>query len=688
MSELAAKVRAAQRSRPLEAPLPTTVPADAAAAPPALRPLSPGEILDRALQLFRSSFFALFGLALVFQAPAYAAARLFESLLQEKAPVLTRPGAFRGELPTPDQLLWLAGGALAYLAVALALYQLAAAALTSAAGRAFLGERIEVKSALKDALARSPQVLGTSLLVFLWSGLLVALSSLPGLAIAMASFWLGSPAARVAVLIGGLAVAGLAVLAAGLWLVLTYALSSEVVIIERLSFVSAIRRSARLMSGSLGPTFFDNCKVRASLVHAVNLCIGVSIAVVSSLPTLLVSAAYGASPLAPETYDPVRVPLWAVIPAELFQVLVQAAAMPYGMLAVIVFYFDLRIRKEGFDLELLAGRLGSGSSRRLAAGWAALLALGGGAARAESPAALQAACASLAQRAQALPTAKADADLSAGALAVLREARLLTGQEVRGVRLQLPWLADLEAELGPGRPRPALEAAAQKLAGRLFFTCGVMGEDPTPPVAVDRARLVAILSRPEYQRRSPDDTLLYQLFTRAAAWLRDLFTANEGLQATAISVRALFLLGACLFAIFLALRMARTALGRRRPRPQRAQPVTLAAGDPENYRSRAAEALAAGDGREALRLGLLTLLATLERLRLSSPGRSATNRELAEQIAARGGTAALSQRAQELLGLYDRVWYGLRPVSREEAHAFVDQAFELCARAAAERGAP
>lgn len=115
------------------------------------------------------------------------------------------------------------------------------------------------------------------------------------------------------------------------------------------------------MSGSVGPSFFNNCKVRASLVHAVNLCIGLSVLVVSSLPTLIVSSAFGASPLAPETYDPVRVPLWALIPAEVFQVLTQTAAMPYGLLAVIVFYFDLRIRKEGFDLELLAERLGASS---------------------------------------------------------------------------------------------------------------------------------------------------------------------------------------------------------------------------------------------------------------------------------------------------------------------------------------
>lgn len=326
-----------------------------------MRPLSVGEILDRALQLFRSSFLALFSLALVFQAPAYAAGRLFQTLMQEKAPVLSRPGAFRGELPTPEQLLWLLGGAAAYLAVVLAIYQLAAAALTSAAGRAFLGERVEVRRALRESLARAPQVLGTYLVVCAWCALVLVLAALPGLGLALASALLDSPAARIALFVGGLALVGLAVVAVGFWLLLTYALSSEVVIIERLSFVEAMRRSARLMSGSVGPSFFNNCKVRASLVHAVNLCIGLSVLVVSSLPTLIVSSAFGASPLAPETYDPVRVPLWALIPAEVFQVLTQTAAMPYGLLAVIVFYFDLRIRKEGFDLELLAERLGASS---------------------------------------------------------------------------------------------------------------------------------------------------------------------------------------------------------------------------------------------------------------------------------------------------------------------------------------
>lgn len=326
----------------------------------------------------------------------------------------------------------------------------------------------------------------------------------------------------------------------------------------------------------------------------------------------------------------------------------------------------------------------------MAAAPAALLFLATGAAQGqrEGPAELRAACASLVQRAQALPSMARDADLAAGARALLREARGLSGSRVRGVPLQLPWIADLEADFGPGRARPALEAAAQKLAGRLYFTCGVVGEDPSAPAAVNRARLAAILSRPEYERGSSDDTLMYQLVTRVAAWLRDLFTANAGLQATAISVRTLFLLAVCLLAVLLALRMARASLGRVRRRSPGSRPEAAALDDPETYRAKAGAALAAGDGREAIRLGLLTLVATLERVHWASPGRAATNRELAEQMAARGGTPELTRRARDLLGAYDRAWYGLSPVSPGEARAFVEETFDLCARAAAERGAP
>jgi hypothetical protein len=195
-----------------------------------------------------------------------------------------------------------------------------------------------------------------------------------------------------------------------------------------------------------------------------------------------------------------------------------------------------------------------------------------------------------------------------------------------------------------------------------------------------------MLSRPgAFRGELPAPEQLFWLLGGAAAWLRDFFSANEGLQATATSMRALFLVGACTFAAFLALRMARAALGRARAEPRSTRAEALALDDPEAYRERLDAALECGDGREAIRLGLLTLLAALERARLVSPGRAATNRELAEQIAARAGTEELSRRACELLRSYDRAWYGLREVSRGEARAFVEKAADLCA---ALRGAP
>jgi hypothetical protein len=239
---------------------------------------------------------------------------------------------------------------------------------------------------------------------------------------------------------------------------------------------------------------------------------------------------------------------------------------------------------------------------------------------------------------------------------------------------------------GLERDRTSLEAAARRLAGRLLFSCGVALRRPDAPATVDRERLVSILSRPEYVLRSRDETLLNRLLTRILSWFRDVFSASEGVRESVALVRTAFLLGACLLAALLALRMARAFLARRRPAAPGTQGVPLALDDPEAYQRRAGEALAQSEGREAIRLGLLTLLSTLERLRLAAPGRAATNREVADQIAARGGGEELAQRTRELVAYYDRAWYGLQPVDAPDARAFVDRATQLSARAAAERG--
>ncbi|MGI5864615.1 MAG: hypothetical protein ACOX6T_21555 [Myxococcales bacterium] len=343
--------------------VPDPAPRSSPALPP-LRPMTMGEILDRALGLFRSNFLRLFTVMLAFHAPMYAVQKAFQTLMQQKAPALARPGAFRGVLPDGEQLAWFFGGAAALGVVSLALYQLAVAALATGAARGFLGERIEPGRALREAFARAPQVLGTFLLLSLWTSLLLALSTAPGAGLIAAGFLaFGSPGARIAATVVGLLAVFGALLVVGLYLMLRYALVTEVVMIERLSFVRALRRSARLMAGRVGPTFFDNCKVRASIVLAVTFFISVSVAIVASLPSYLVYAAFDVSPFNPESFDPSLVPLWAMLPVEAFAVFCQTAVAPYGLLATIVFYFDVRIKREGFDLEFLASHVAPNPNR-------------------------------------------------------------------------------------------------------------------------------------------------------------------------------------------------------------------------------------------------------------------------------------------------------------------------------------
>jgi hypothetical protein len=242
----------------LETPLATELVAPSpatASAIPALRPMTIGETIDRALQLFRANFPRLLLLMLAFQTPMYIVQKACVLITQAKAPVVTRPGAFRGVVADLDQLLWVLISYAVMFAVVLVIYQLALAALTTGAARAFLGERIEAGRSLREGMRRAPHLVGTYLLLGAWVSLLLLLSMLPGIGL----FAYGLTPNHIAFVIVGAAVAVIALVVVGLYLVLRYALVSEVVVIEKLSFLGAMRRSASLMAGRVGKTALDNC---------------------------------------------------------------------------------------------------------------------------------------------------------------------------------------------------------------------------------------------------------------------------------------------------------------------------------------------------------------------------------------------------------------------------------------------
>lgn len=252
--------------------------------------------------------------------------------------------------------------------------------------------------------------------------------------------------------------------------------------------------------------------------------------------------------------------------------------------------------------------------------------------------------------------------------------------------LVFPWLEAVRAKVS--RACSAHEAAegVRLASARVSGACKSLALSVGPTPGADRALMRAILSRPEYNLRSSDDGYLAKLLEKVARWLRDVFAEAKVVQHAAISLRTAFLAAAVLGLVFVAWRVSRSR-STRKGAPFRASLHAVELDDPARYQASADDALRAADGREAIRSGLLALLATLERARLATPRRAATNREVAHQISLRGGPDSLAGSVARLVEWYDRTWYGLAAVTEAEARQFVTQARALCVEAARWRSA-
>lgn len=209
-------------------------------------------------------------------------------------------------------------------------------------------------------------------------------------------------------------------------------------------------------------------------------------------------------------------------------------------------------------------------------------------------------------------------------------------------------------------------ARALEPAQRREAACALLAGAEGPPLA--RPALEAIYARPGFERaRQRDSGALQALLARLQQRLLALFETS-GAQAYSNTTRVLVLATALAVGLGLALRR----VGRRRqagpaqgpaPEPTRLDPPGL-------HLARGQAALATAP-REALREGLLALLAGLERQGLARPDRARTNRELVNELPGRGAPAALAERVRQLVEAWDAAFYSLRPVSEAEAAAFL-----------------
>jgi hypothetical protein len=311
-------------------------------APPDLtiRPLRLGEAIDWALALTRRHFRVLFPLMILVQVPALLLYRWHAAGLME---MLEGMGQ-RGRMETPAREV-LASSAVVLLV--LPFLQLAAASAVALVVAPSLEGRPPFPSlaaALRALLSRAWPVTSATVLQMAVIGAAPALGAVPGALLAWRSSGLVTR-------LMGLSAAVIGSMALLLAAVLRLSLAPAAAGVEGLPGLRALARSVRLMSPGRGLSLEQRPGLKVSLLLLATFLLALAVNGIAGLPRAVTIIASGRGAMA-------TLPLAAEMGLGVFEALASAAIQPFGLVALTVFYFDRRARREGLDLELWTRRLG------------------------------------------------------------------------------------------------------------------------------------------------------------------------------------------------------------------------------------------------------------------------------------------------------------------------------------------
>ncbi len=293
-----------------------------------LRPMSTGELLDRTFMLYRKNFLLFVGIATV--GPA---AYLIFQLLTIGSSVL--PGSSRATGAAAFTSMGV--GIFVGLLVMLAGMAISHAATVKAVAAVHLGRTITVGAAYKALQGRVFRVLGVFGLVML----LVIVGALVIIIVAsvIASLALvgGARAGTAGTIAGGLV--GLVAVVVGVLLAITiyvrYSLAIQACVVEDLRPLASLKRSAVLSKGA------------RSRVLTVYFVFG--------LLSMIVSIALGGVTGATGVFLHNRIA--ALILIYLASFVAGSLTGPLATIGISLLYYDERVRKEAFDLQLLMATL-------------------------------------------------------------------------------------------------------------------------------------------------------------------------------------------------------------------------------------------------------------------------------------------------------------------------------------------
>ena len=262
-----------------------------------LRPLSLGEILDRTFSLYRSNFLLFLGITAIPQLAvlAFHLAQVFliGIPVTSRDPSRTALSAGWGSLALLAGLL---GGAI-YIAT----YLFAQGGTVYAVSELYLGRTTTIGESLRRMRGHALNLFGVTLL--------------NGLAVGVGFLLLVIP---------------------GIWLACRLITCVPAALLEDLGARDSLERSYRLTEDSVGRAFV------IYLVYVVMAIVAASIFMYPADFMLMLSV----------RTHPESVRMWLAL-AQVGNTIGETLITPILLIATAIFYFDLRVRKEAFDLQLM-----------------------------------------------------------------------------------------------------------------------------------------------------------------------------------------------------------------------------------------------------------------------------------------------------------------------------------------------
>jgi hypothetical protein len=263
--------------------------------PPELRPLSVGQILDTSLKIFTSHWWTFMRIVLYVVAPL----ELINALIIGTAFDVDESA----EALTDGEVGLVIGAAVLSVSIALIEGVLASAACYRGVTDAYMGRLPEWGSSLSFAVRRFGPIL--------WVAFLTLMFTLLGL---------------IGLIVGAIFV-GVAL-----------SVAIPVLVGEDIRGMAALKRSWYLVKGRWWSTF--------GLLILSTLLAGIVAAIIAGILSAALGAGIDTASLG-----------GAVFVGAISNIVANAVTVPFTAAVIVVLYFDLRVRKEGLDIELLTRRL-------------------------------------------------------------------------------------------------------------------------------------------------------------------------------------------------------------------------------------------------------------------------------------------------------------------------------------------